>query len=275
MPSVFYEQRVENLFIGDICEYPFPAHVHDAVEILCLATGNVEMTISGKLYSVRPGDIAVVFPSVTHSYEKVSSDASGLSVILLPDTIAELSNSFRGAIPSLPLIPAKQKPAELNMIMQRLREISGQTENPLLLAYLHLFLAHIFMALNLNPLSNRMQSGLTQQVLHYISEHFTEPLSLDSTSKALSISRSHLSHIFSQQLNINFREYINTLRIDRACSLLRDPFYSISQIAYLCGYGNPRTFHRAFLSKHGMAPNQYRASLSGQISTEEPEYSDS
>lgn len=273
MPSVFYEQRVESMFIGEICDHPFPAHVHDAVEILCLFTGNVEMTISGKKYPLQPGDIAVVFPSVTHSYEKVSPDASGLSLIFLPDTIAELSSSFRGAMPSLPLISGNRKSEELNLIIQRLRAIAGQAENPLLLAYLHLFLAHIFMILNLQPLSNRMQSGLTQQVLHYISEHFTEPLSLDSTSKALNISRSHLSHIFSQQLKINFREYINTLRIDRACSLLRDPFYSISQIAYLCGYGNPRTFHRAFLAKHGMAPNQYRASLSGQIQTANPEYS--
>mgnify|MGYP003307241115 CR=1 FL=1 len=54
---------------------------------------------------------------------------------------------------------------------------------------------------------------------------------------------------------------INALRIDRACFLLRDPSYSISQIAYLCGYGNPRTFHRAFLSQCHMPPKQYRARM--------------
>ena len=105
---------------------------------------------------------------------------------------------------------------------------------------------------------------MSYQVLQYISEHFTEPLTLESTARALGISRIHLSHIFSQQLHINFRQYINTLRIDRAQTLLRDPAYSISQIAYQCGYGNQRTFHRAFLSQCGMTPNSFRAALTGQ-----------
>ena len=76
-----------------------------------------------------------------------------------------------------------------------------------------------------------------------------EPITLETVAHALGVSRIHLSHIFSQQLRINFRQYINALRIDRACFLLRNPSYSISEIAYLCGYGNPRTFHRAFLTQ--------------------------
>ena len=108
-------------------------------------------------------------------------------------------------------------------------------------------------------MDKRARTGMSFQVLQYISEHFTEPLTLETTARALGISRIHLSHIFSQQLKINFRQYINTLRIDRACALLRDPSYTISQIVYLCGYGNPRTFHRAFLSIHNMTPKEYRA----------------
>lgn len=108
------------------------------------------------------------------------------------------------------------------------------------------------------------QFGMSFQVLQCISEHFTEPLTLESTAHALGISRIHLSHIFSQQLRINFRQYINTLRIDRARTLLRNPTYSISQIAYQCGYGNQQTFHRAFLSQCGMTPNAFRTELTGR-----------
>ena len=105
-------------------------------------------------------------------------------------------------------------------------------------------------------------------MLQYISEHFTEPLTLESTAHALGISRIHLSHIFSQQLHINFRQYINTLRIDRAKTLLHDPSNSISQIAYLCGYGNQRTFHRAFLTQCSITPNQYRANVIAQAANQ-------
>lgn len=222
------------------------------------------MMLAGKRYRLSKGDIIVAFPSVPHSYEYVSEDMDGLTLIFLPETISEFSSSFRTKLPVSPLLKSDEKPAEVDAVIQRMREISTLEESPLILAYLHLFLAHLFSLMTLQPITVRMQSNMAYNALHYISEHFTESLSLDSTARALGISRIHLSHIFSQQLHVNFRDYINTLRIDRACSLLHDPFYSISQIAYLCGYGNPRTFHRAFLQKRGMPPNQFRAQLFGQ-----------
>ena len=262
MSSVFYEKRPENQFIGTICDHPFPSHVHDPVEIVCPTTGTLHMTISGKRYQLAPGDIAVVFPAVPHSYDYVSEDVQGLTVIFLPDTISEFSRTFRTMMPTSPILLKKDKASELNVVIRNLMKLSTQENSPLELGYLHLFLAYLFTCIALQPIEKHVQTNLSYQVLHYISEHFTEPLSLESTAHALGISRIHLSHIFSQQLHINFRQYINNLRIDRACFLLKDPSYSISQIAYLCGYGNPRTFHRAFLAQCGMPPNQFRAQLS-------------
>lgn len=262
MSSVFYEQRTEDQFVGLICDHPFPAHVHDSVEIVCPTTGAVSMTISGKQYHLLPGDIAIAFPSVPHSYDVVAEDVQGLTLIFRPDTISEFTRTFRTMVPEKPVLTKRERAPELNVIIRNLIKLSVQESGPLHLGYLHLFLAYLFTCLPLQPIEKHVQANLSYQVLHYISEHFTEPLSLESTAYALGISRIHLSHIFSQQLHINFRQYINTLRIDRACFLLRDPGYSISQIAYLCGYGNPRTFHRAFLSQCGMPPNQYRAKLS-------------
>ncbi len=259
MNPVFYERRTEDIFVGDICESPFPSHVHDVAEIVCVTEGYLYMTIAGKQLTVSPGDIAIAFPATPHSYDYISRGAKGLALIFAPDTISEFTHKFRTMTVASPLLEAKEKPEEMDHIIRRLLEVSQQTDSPLKLGYLHLFLSYLFSCVQLQPLEKHMQTGLSYQVLHYISEHFTEPLSLETTARALGISRIHLSHIFSQQLKINFRQYINTLRIDRACALLRDPSYTISQIVYLCGYGNPRTFHRAFLSQCGMPPKQYRA----------------
>lgn len=266
MPSVFYEVRSENQFAGIICDHPFPSHVHDPVEIVCPTVGTLAMTISEKQYHLFPGDIAVVFPSVPHSYDYVSPDVEGLTLIFLPDTISEYSRIFRTMLPACPLLSHRDKAPELNGITRSLIKLSHQEGSPLQTGYLHLFLAYMFLCLPLSPIEKQIQTSqgyrLSYQILHYISEHFTEPLTLETTAHALGISRIHLSHIFSQQLHINFRQYINTLRIDRACKLLRDPASTISQVAYLCGYNNPRTFHRAFLTQCGMPPNQYRAKFS-------------
>lgn len=273
MPSFFYEVRSENQFTGIICDHPFPSHVHDSVEIVCPTSGTLAMTISERQYRLFPGDIAVVFPSVSHSFDYVSPDVEGLTLIFLPDTINEYSRTFRTMLPACPLLSRQDKAPELDGIIHNLIDLSRQGDSPLQTSYLHLFLAYMFLKLPLSPIEKQIQTSqgyrLTYQILHYISEHFTEPLTLESTAHALGISRIHLSHIFSQQLHINFRQYINTLRIDRACKLLRDPSNTISQVAYQCGYSNPRTFHRAFLTQCGMPPNQYRAKLTLPVSEDE------
>ena len=260
MSPVFYEKGTENVFAGTICDHPFPSHVHDVVEIVCLLEGSVSMTIAGKRLTLFPGDIAIAFPVVPHSYDEVSEDAAGLSLIFQPDTITEFYHTFRTMQPVHPLLLGQDKAPELEPIIRALLTGTAQGQStPLKLGYLHLFLSYLFSCLPLMSGSRNPHTTLTYQVLQYISEHFTEPLTLENTAHALGISRIHLSHIFSQQLHINFRQYINTLRIDRARTLLRNPSYSISQVAYQCGYGNQRTFHRAFLAQCGMPPNQFRA----------------
>lgn len=264
MMPVFYEQRSEPLFAGFICDHPFPAHVHDVVEIVCLLSGRVDLTVAGHKVTLLPGDVALIFPYVAHSYDFLTPDADGLTTIFSPDTITEFSHVFRSMLPLHPCVKAAKLAPELAPIIQAFKKISSEQDSPLLLGYLHLFLSYLLTGLPLRPIGNNVFSGMASQALHYVSEHFTEPLTLENTARALGISRIHLSHIFSQQLRINFRQYINILRIDRACTLLRDPGYSISQVADLCGYGNTRTFHRAFQAQRNMAPNQFRAALTGQ-----------
>lgn len=260
MRPVFYERRTENVFVGKICEIPYPSHVHDVVEIICLQTGYMRITIAGKSMMLMPGDIAIAFPTLPHSYDEVSADASGLTMIFIPDTIMEFHHTFRTMTPVHPLLLGQDKVPELDPIIAGMQKISAREQNSqLILGYLHLFLSYLFTCLPLVKSEHNPYSTMAFQVLNYISEHFTEPLTLETTARTLGISRIHLSHIFSQQLHINFRQYINTLRIDLARTLLRNPSYSISQIAYQCGYGNQRTFHRAFLAQCGMPPNQFRS----------------
>ena len=261
LSTFFYETRTEDLFAGFICDHPFPLHLHDPVEIVSITQGSVHMTVDGKSHTLLPGDIAVAFPSIPHSYDEVSPDAAGLTLIFAPETLREFARTFRAVRPVDPFLRSVQKDPELDGVIQKLLQISSQDDRSFKVAYLHVYLAHLLPCLELKAVDDGVENGMSHRLLHYISEHFTEPLSLESTARALGVSRIHVSHIFSQQLRINFRQYINTLRIDRACALLRDPACSVSQVAYLCGYENPRTFHRAFQAQCQCTPREYRAGM--------------
>jgi two-component system response regulator YesN len=74
------------------------------------------------------------------------------------------------------------------------------------------------------------------------------------------ISQSHLSHLFSQRFHVNFRRFVNAIRVDRAKMLMRDPRMTLTSICYSCGYENIRTFRRAFVRESGMLPSEYQQS---------------
>ena len=66
--NTFYEQRPEQLFIGTMTDHVFPAHVHSVAELVVMTRGSSVMTIDDVQYRLNPGDAAVVFPLVPHSY---------------------------------------------------------------------------------------------------------------------------------------------------------------------------------------------------------------
>lgn len=73
-------------------------------------------------------------------------------------------------------------------------------------------------------------------------------------------------HIVSEVINRlegkNFAEFINSYRIEKAKQLLKDPSYSkftISSIAYDCGFNTISTFNQAFKKMTEMTPAQFRA----------------
>ena len=83
-------------------------------------------------------------------------------------------------------------------------------------------------------------------------------MTLHTLSEALSVSPSHLSHTFSRRLHTNLRAYVNALRADQACTLLRSTGFSVTRIAYECGFETQRTFNRAFREQCGLSPSEYR-----------------
>lgn len=253
-----FEARSEALYVGRATKYVFPLHVHDNVELLFVLSGIYTMRIDGKTYQLQPGDMAVMFPLVPHSFDAISEGAKGFSTILLPDTIAEFTHTFHQLRPERPLIPAETLAGtEVRTLVDRLMATPNEEYSPFRLAELHLLLANLLTRLTLSPLTSRRESNLSTRVMHYTYEHACEPITLESTSKALGVSKSHLSHLFAQQFHINFRQFINAIRIGRAIMLMRDPTLSLTQICDTCGYENMRTFRRAFIHETGMLPSDY------------------
>ena len=77
--------------------------------------------------------------------------------------------------------------------------------------------------------------------------------------KILIISKFHLHRIFKEQLNANIYETIKSVRLQKAANLLiANKDYTITEIGNMCGYSILTSFLRAFKSRFGQTPKQWR-----------------
>lgn len=263
--STFYEHREETLFIGEMTHYPYPTHVHEMAEIIALTSGRVRISIEEMTYDLAPGDIAVVFPLTAHSYDAVSGDAEGLAAIFPPDIIPEYNGTFRRLAPEDPVLRAEDAGTDTCRAVHRLREMNMEDDLPLCVAYLHVLLAGTLHAFSYRPVYDYGDRGLGYRIVHHVSDHAFEDITLESAAHGLGISASHLSHFFSEKLRISFRQYINAIRIAKARLLMRDPSMTLTMICGICGYANMRTFRRAFLKEVGCLPSEHLAALHRRV----------
>ena len=258
--AVLFEKRKERRYVvGPANVNPYPVHLHDAVEIVIIRKGFLDMTVNGKEYRLEPDSALMIFPVMTHSYEGASEDADGLFVGFTPGVMDEFHSALVSQWPADPLIKIEAADEDLRYAIEKLSSFSGRKEtHPLTLAYIHLLVAGMFMKLELIPASGQIGDSFMHEVLNYIQQHSDEDLSLDAVAKGTGVGKSCISHLFSQKLKINFRRFLNAIRVEKACILLEDPERSIKEVCYECGFESTRTFHRVFLEEQKMTPREYR-----------------
>lgn len=93
----------------------------------------------------------------------------------------------------------------------------------------------------------------------YIEENFDNPdLSLKHLSDRFQISGKYASHLFKEEFNMKFVDFLTQLRMQRAEYLLATTGDNLQEIAQKLGYANSITFGRVFKRIVGVTPGDYR-----------------
>ena len=106
-----------------------------------------------------------------------------------------------------------------------------------------------------NPKKENQTAAIIKK---YIDENFADPsLSLHSISNALSYNTKYVSAIFKKEFQISFKEYLNTLRINNACALIRKGFTRVKDLSFLCGFNDSLYFSKVFKTEMAISPSEY------------------
>lgn len=99
---------------------------------------------------------------------------------------------------------------------------------------------------------------MSLKIKKYIDENFFDAdLSLDLISKKYSYNPKYISTAFKKQMQISFKQYLNTIRIQKACELMTEGLTCIKDIAYMCGFKDQMYFSKVFKKKIGVTPSEH------------------
>lgn len=96
-------------------------------------------------------------------------------------------------------------------------------------------------------------------VYTYIRENYFRPISLESIAKIAMMSPIAFSRYFKKNCGAGFVEYLNRVRTNKACYLLRETEYQVQDIANECGFASISNFNKQFRKTEGISPRDYRA----------------
>lgn len=119
---------------------------------------------------------------------------------------------------------------------------------------------------SVNERKTNKATMLKKDIIKYIHDFFTDPnLSLGSIASEFGVTEQYLSQFFKKQTGQNFSAYLEKVRIDYACTLLKNDALSIKAISYKVGYNSDKTFRRAFKRVKGVSPTSFRRDLAENI----------
>ena len=103
---------------------------------------------------------------------------------------------------------------------------------------------------------------LLSQVLHYMQEHYMEPITLKTLAELFDCSVSYLTKMFKSRLNDSPIRLLAKVRAQKAAMMLARRGTPLQEIAELVGYPDAHTLSRSFKKAYGITPAQYRAAVS-------------
>lgn len=234
----------------------YAPHLHSALEMGFLEKGESLIRVEGKEYPLTAGSFFIVFPNLIHSYE-MSRDAEGFLAIVPTEHLSPYFKTLTEGCPAKACLQKGEWEEESLKILFSLAHRDRGCDTEVEKGYFRVIVGKILPSLLLEKREVRDKSTL-REVLTYLSAHSEENLTRGSLARAVGVSESQISHLFSEHLKISFPAYLTSLRLSKACRYLEETDLSITQIAALSGFSSLRTFNRAFRSSTGQSPGQWR-----------------
>lgn len=251
-------------------------HFHNCMELGYLRSGKGILHLGDRSLPFEGPGLVIAPPNVPHGHTVCEGEVCDWNWIyvdpqaMMPNPSPRLSHMLSEYQRDLGgedcILRGEDHPEILAVLQMIIREMEQtqphyQTVVRDLFGALFLLLLRCYSgAVRSDPYINS-QLGCISPAIAYITENYMEDISIEKLSRLYHVSTSHFRRLFKQVLGWSPLDYVQMVRIDRACVLLFNCDYSVTEIGLQVGYPSPSSFNRQFRRIHGVSPSQWRQKI--------------
>lgn len=259
--NLTYEKRTQGVSVEWKNSVHVPPHLHEAIEIIYVTDGTVELGVGEELYHMETGDFAIVFPNVIHHYQVFDlGNNKAIYLFLEPYLSPGFFDELQKYSPKYPIIKKNEVHTDIINSIKSLANLN-ESKGMLVQAYVQIILAHVFSEMEMVEKEVIGGDDLIYKVVEYVAKNFRQEMSLHQMAYDLGVSQFVLSRLFAKTFHCNYNKYVNGIRLDYALSVLENTNDSITNICLNAGFESQRTFNRVFKERYKMTPREYRNSM--------------
>lgn len=228
----------------------YPTGVNDLLMIYTIS-GNGIMETAGKKFSLCQDSLMLVPPHTPMKY--ATNPQAGCWEFYWLDLTGERALSIAAKLWQDQLCFIRKIPFLGNLFDRFLKGSCSETECSAMIGEIleKIISEAVFDANN--------QRSPADRILSYLSEHYSEPLSLRQISMRFYLSQNQIIRIVRAKTGYTPHEYLVRFRLAKACELLQYTPMPISEICHTVGYHNNSHFSAAFRHLYGISPAEYRS----------------
>lgn len=256
-------------------------HYHEEYELHLICASSGRVFVGDYIGQFSPGHLVLTGPRVPHNWVTVDAPEEGVK---LRDMAVQFSHApleqMAATIPEvrsiLPLLSRATHGIEFfdlsEQAMRRLGRIRDSRGLPRFIELLTL-LGELAESSNYQLLSTiPMQSSDDDDALDRISsavtfivQNFSSQFSMKDLADRLGMSERTFTRFFRTATGNSVTDFVNRLRVNKACQLLMETERYVTNICYDAGFNNVANFNRRFLELKGMTPKEFRQQASGRF----------
>lgn len=216
-------------------------------------SGSGFLRTMGKTQPVKCGDVFFTFPSAPFAIES-ENDFSYMYISFLGARGNEIMEKLGISKNNCAFNDCNELQSIWEMGISTKTDMTTLASEGVLL-YTFSYLGNKF---NTIEKKGKPKSDTALRIKKFIDENFSScDISLKKISESLAYNEKYISSVFKKEFETGISEYINTVRVEYACALIKQGFTSVSDIAFCCGFKDSQYFSNVFKKMKKCSPREY------------------